>query len=210
MWINALGAAATGITVLVVIVAKFTEGAWITLVLIPALILLMVSVRKHYHRVAVEIASPSPLEFEDLRQPIVVVPIDDWNRVVKKALRFALTLSEQVQALHVDAGDESDTLQKEWDDWVSEPARVNRVPPPELVILKSPYRYVITPILNYVLDLERRHRTRQIAVVISGLVERRWYHYLLHNQRAQLLTALLMLKGDQRIVIVNVPWYLTA
>lgn len=89
MAINALGAVATGVTVIVVAVAKFAEGAWITLALIPALLLMMVAIRRHYHRVSLQVSSPSALEMESVHQPLVVVPIEDWNRVAKKALRVA-------------------------------------------------------------------------------------------------------------------------
>jgi hypothetical protein len=77
-----------------------------------------------------------------------------------------------------------------------------------LVILPSPYRFVIQPILEHVLAVERQHENRIVAVVIPNLVERRWYHAFLHNQHGKLLAALLLIKGDRRIVIVNVPWYL--
>ena len=90
------------------------------------------------------------------------------------------------------------------------PAIQAGVPVPELVVLTSPYRYVIPPILDYVLDLERRHPDREVAVLIPEMVEAHWYHYLLHNQRAEWLRALLLLRGNARINIVNVPWYLKA
>ncbi len=208
MAVNALGATATGVTVIVVAIAKFTEGAWITLALIPALLALMAGIRYHYHRVAREIASPSPLDLADLNQPLVVVPIEDWNRVAKKALRFAMTLSDEIQVLHIDSGEEGDTLQKFWPEWVEGPARSAGRRAPELVIVKSPYRMVVGPILSYLRRLQRKHPKRQIAVVVSELVERRWYQYLLHNQRAEVLTALLMLDGEDRIAVVNVPWYM--
>jgi hypothetical protein len=79
---------------------------------------------------------------------------------------------------------------------------------PELVTLRSPYRLVLTPILNYILDLERQHTDRRIAVIVPNLVERHWYQRYLHNRSGELLTSLLLRKGDRRIVIVNVPWYL--
>jgi len=207
---NAVGAIATGTTVLIVAVAKFTEGAWITLLLVPAIIGGMIAIRRHYDRVGQEVSCPEPLDLDNLQEPLVVVALDEWNKVTQKALRFAMTLSRDVQAVHVDAGEKSDHLKEQWDEWVAEPAHQKRKTAPELVIIKSPYRYVVTPILNYVLDLERRYADRQIAVIVSELVERRWYHYLLHNQRAEVLTALLMLGGDRRIAVVNVPWYLGA
>jgi amino acid transporter len=208
MIINALGAIATGLTTLVVAVAKFTEGAWITLAIIPALLLVMIGIRRHYHAVTKEVASPSSLDLGDLKRPIVVVPIEDWNRVSKKALRFALTLSDDVQALHINSGAEPNTLQKAWPELVEEPARKGGYVAPRLIVIESPYRVVVGPILNYVRQLEQKNPDRQIAVVVSELVERHWFQYLLHNQRAQVLTALLTLDGDERIVVVNVPWYM--
>jgi hypothetical protein len=76
------------------------------------------------------------------------------------------------------------------------------------VVLKSPYRFVITPILDYALQQEKENPGRKIAVVVADLREKHWYHYLLHNQRGAALTALLMLNGTRRIVAINVPWYL--
>jgi hypothetical protein len=208
--VNGLGAVATGITVVIVAIAKFKEGAWITLALIPTLMALMVGIRRHYHRVAREVASTSPIEIDNVSQPLVVVPIEDWNNVAKKALRFAMTLSDEVCALHVDSGDEGDLLEKQWAELVASPAREAGRHAPKLVVIKSPYRFVVGPIVRYVADLERKNKDRQIAVVISELVERRWFHYLLHNQRAHVLTALLTFGGQRRTAVINIPWYLKA
>jgi amino acid transporter len=208
MAINALGAVATGLTVLVVAAAKFAEGAWITLVLIPALLILMLGIRRHYRRVARETASATPLRFDALERPLVVVPIDSWSRVAKKALRFAIPLSDDILVLHIESSEETDSFQTKWSEWVEEPARKAGRPVPQLVVMQSPYRFVVGPIVDYLRDLALKHPDRQIAVVISELAERHWYNILLHNQRAEVLTALLMLNGDERIAVVNVPWCL--
>jgi amino acid transporter len=206
MLVNGLGAVATSITVVVVMVAKFAEGAWITLLLIPGMLVLMTVVRRHYNHVASEIDSPTPLELDKFSPPLVVVPIEHWSRISKKALSFALTISPDVSGLHVACeGDEN--LCKEWDEFVEKPALQVGLPAPKLVTVPSPYRFIVNPILEYVLNLERKNPGRQVAVMIPELVERRWYYYFLHNQRAAVLKTLLYLRGSERIIVVNVPWY---
>jgi hypothetical protein len=140
---------------------------------------------------------------------LVVITIDRWTRITNKALRFALTISRDVQALHVEYDQQSDTLASQWRELVEEPARRAGLAVPPLVVLKSPYRFVIRPILDYVLDLEKRNPDRQIAVLTPELVERRWYFNLLHNHRAAALKTLLLFQGDRRITVINIPWYLT-
>src|SRR5215471_7441435 len=119
MVVNGLGAVVTGLTVLVVLVAKFTQGAWVTLLLIPALLVAMVFVRRHYHRVAVETQSCTPLELNDLSPPLIILPIQSWGHIAKKALRFALKISPCVQAVHVDCGEGSTTLREDWQRYVA-------------------------------------------------------------------------------------------
>jgi amino acid transporter len=208
MLVNGIGAIATGTTVLVVLVAKFLEGAWITFLLIPGLLLLMVSVRLQYHQVAVEIDCQAPLEIRSFRPPLVVLPIDRWSRVARQAFTFAINISPEIVALHVDSGERTIYLEKQWHDYVEGPLLELGMAPPRLVCLKSPYRFIINPIVDYVLELERNNPGRQIAVVIPELVQRRWFYFLLHNQRAAALKGLLYWKGSHRIAVINVPWYM--
>jgi amino acid transporter len=208
MMINGIGAVATAMTVVVVVVAKFAAGAWVTVLLIVAIILVMLAIRHHYDRVEAETASSAPLDVKDLRPPLVVMPMRDWDKVAQKGLRFALKISPDVRVVHVDCGEETENLRRAWPTLVKAPARQAGLGVPELVILQSPYRYVITPIRDYILDLERRHPNRQLAVIIPEMVEHHWYHYPLHNQRGQWLKALLFLQGERRISVVSVPWYL--
>ena len=91
---------------------------------------------------------------------------------------------------------------------MEQPSRQAGLAGPGLVVLQSPYRFVIRPILQYVLDLEKAHPGRQIAVLIPELVERRWYLNLLHNHRSEVLKALLLFRGERRITVINIPWYL--
>jgi amino acid transporter len=208
MLINGLGAFVTAATAIVVAVAKFTEGAWVTALLIPGMLVLMRGIRRHYDQVAREISSPAPLDVSQLRPPLAVVPIESWSRVSKKGLRLALALSPDVLALHIATGEEEDKLQDRWRELVEEPVRRAGKRPPELVVLPSPYRFRITPIVNYVHELAARNPDREIAVFIPELIEHRWYFYFLHRQRGEILAARLLLKGSQQIVIVSVPWHL--
>jgi amino acid transporter len=209
MLVNGLGAVATGITVLVVLAAKFAEGAWVVVLLLPASLLLMTRVHRHYERVARELQAKAVPIAHKPQPPIVIVPIERWNAAIQKTLRFAMTLSPEVQAVHVECeGD--DSITREWQSAVERPMREAGAPVPKLVTLRSPYRMVLHPLVNYVLKVEKENRHRTIAVAISVMVERHWYHYFLHNQRAEVLTALLLLGGDQRINVINVPWYLRA
>ena len=210
MFINGLGAMATAATVIVVTVAKFVEGAWVTVLLIPAIMITMKVIRRHYRLVDAEIDYAAPLDLTGLRSPLVVVPILSWNRVSQKAIRFALTISSDVQVLHIDCEKDDSNVRRTWHRTIAGPAIKAGGAVPRLVVLSSPYRFVITPILDHILELERSNPDRQIAVLIPELVERHWYHYLLHNQRAEWLRALLLAKGSQQLILVNVPWHITA
>jgi amino acid transporter len=207
MLVNGIGALVTGITVMIIVVAKFAEGAWVVVLLIPALLMFMKSVRRHYEKVERELTPKSGTVWSgrDLTPPIVIVPIDYWNAATLKAVRFAMTLSPDVQAVHVTCDADQDKTAWQWTQQGTAGTRVPRV-----VTLPSPYRLVVHPIVDYVLKVEQENPGRTVAVVIASMVERHWYHYFLHNQRGQMLTALLLLGGDKRINIVNVPWYLRA
>src|SRR6202165_5060249 len=208
MFLNGLGAIATAITVAVVLVAKFTEGAWDTLILIPAMILMMRAIKRHYGRVEKETQTDVPVNTEDLCAPIVLLPVDRWSVVSEKALRFAWGLSQQIRVLHVECGEETESLCRNWNRLVEAPAKQAGLPVPELVLLKSPFRFVVKPIVEYALNLERENSEKHIAVILPELVERRWYYLFLHNNRSSVLKALLYFQRSQRISVINVPWYL--
>jgi hypothetical protein len=140
----------------------------------------------------------------------VIVPIQEWGKIAKNALQFALTLSPDIHAVHVATEEDCSELQEKWSKLVDAPAKKAGINAPKLVTLTSPFRLVITPIVDYVLRTEHANPGRNIAVIVPELVERHWYHYPLHNQRAELLKAFILFKGDRRIILVNVPWYLKA
>jgi amino acid transporter len=210
MLINGLGAAATGVTLVVVLVAKFTSGAWVSVLLIAGMMATMMWVRRHYSMVAQEIRLTAPMQVHVLGPPIVIVPIQSWSLISQRAMEFALTLSQEIYAVHVGTEEETNALRDNWNQLVADPCAKTGLTRPTLVNLESPYRLIIKPILDYVLEMESHNPGRQIAVIVPELVERHWYHYPLHNQRAELLKAFLLLKGSRNIVLINVPWYINA
>jgi amino acid transporter len=208
MLVNGIGATATGLTTLVVLGTKFVDGAWVTAILIPALIMLMTLVRKHYDDTAKETAVPGPLHIDKLQPPRVIIPMDKWNRVSERGLRFALAMSPEVEVVHVECGDDADTVCANWNKLVLPPIQAAGLPEPRLTTIKSPYRFFIQPFVDHVLAEQLKCNGRQIAVLVPELVVKHWYENLLHNQRANLLKLALLVKGNENIVVINIPWYL--
>ena len=208
MLINGIGASATGVTVIVVLVAKFVEGAWVTALLIPALLLLMMRVRRYLARVELELFSKEPLDTARCKPPVVVLPVQSWGKLTQRALQIALTISNDIHAVHVCREEQKEQLKDEWKRLVEEPARKAGMPVPKYVEVDSPFRFVITPIVDYVLKIEAEHPSCQIVLLVPELIEQHWYHYFLQSNRAELLKGLMLLRGNDNVVIANMPWYL--
>lgn len=209
LFMNGLGAVATGITLCVVLVTKFIYGAWVIVILVPLIIALMAAVKRHYKRVKIETADPTPLRLTGLEPPIVVIPMARWDKIGEKAMRFGMLMSPIVKVVHVASSEERDSIDDAWEPLVMTPIREHgQCTEPELVKVQSTYRTILSPLMDYILQLEDENPGRKIAVLLPELVVRHWWENLLHNQRVQLLKLLLLLKGNQRIVVVNIPWYL--
>jgi hypothetical protein len=208
MLVNGFGAVATGITTLVVLVAKFVEGAWITALLVAVMILMMRAVKRHYIEVGREIDLDRPILPAEVTEPIVVLPIDRWSRISEKALSFALSMSSDIRCVHVKTGEQADSFSEQWEKDIAAPLRSAGKRVPQLVTLKSPYRYVLQPVVDYVLNVERDTGTCKICVLVPELVVRHWWERLLHNSRSEMLKMILLMRGNRRIVVINIPWYL--
>ena len=208
MAVNGIGAVATGITVCVVLVTKFTSGAWITAIVIPSIILLMLAIHHHYLWVGRQIAAKQALNTDKLAPPIVILPIPGWNRVTAKGLRFALSISAEVFCIHVKNDEGEQPLAPLWQKNVIQPLQRANLPQPTLIQIESPTRRILGPILDQVDALEKANPTRQLLVLLPELIESRWYFYLLHNQRAALLKTMLYLRGARQTVVANISWYL--
>ena len=208
IFVNGLGAVATGITTVVVLVTKFAEGAWITALLVVVMILLMRAVNRHYVDVTHETALDRPIVSAEITEPIVVLPIDRWSRITEKAVCFALSMSSDIRCIHVLLTDETDEFCDEWEQKIAAPLRATGKPVPRLVTIRSPYRYILQPVVDYVLSVESETDFKKVCVIVPELVVRHWWENLLHNRRADLLKVMLLMRGNRRIIVINIPWYL--
>jgi len=208
MFVNGIGAVATGITTVIVLASKFMSGAWVTALLVPTLILIMYSVKRHYTRVNAEMVDRSPLNLVNLQEPLVVIPMARWDRITEKALRFGLLLSKEIKVVHVHSEDEPHALEPCWEEMVLKPLREHGMQEPELVSIPSSFRFIIAPLMEYILKLEQDNPDRKVTVLLPELVVRHWWENALHGQRVQLLKLLLLVRAKQRVIVVNIPWYL--
>ena len=207
--INAVGALSTGLVLLVILATKFLDGAWVVLLLIAALYWLFQSVQGHYAFVRKQTDCEAPLTVSDLRPPIVVVVMRRWSTITRNALRFAISLSGDIVAVHVTSdAQEARHLACKWRQFVEVPLAGDARTPPSLVFVDSPYRLFIDPLFDTLRRLGVENPGRSIAVVVPELTGGRWYDYFLHNQRSTALKAALLLRGDHRVAVINVPWHL--
>ncbi len=203
--LNGLGAVATGVTVLVISISKFREGAWITVLLIPILVSVFLRIRKHYQNVGEQLSLRGlPPDLKPSPPMRLVVPVSGVHRGIIPAMDLALSISKNVTGLYVElepgAGEE---IRKDWECWW---------PDVPLVVLPSPYRSVVSPILDYLDEDDRQHNDGTLAaVVLPEFIPARWWQALLHNQTTLLIRAALLYRrrtqGFQR-VIIDVPYHL--
>lgn len=194
---NALGAVATGIVAVIVGVTKFEHGAWMVIAVIPALVALLYGVFQHYRRVedALVVGSPEEARIPTV-SPLVLVPIGRLDRAAIHALTFARQISGDVRAVHVtDDAERGEHMKRRWS---------QLVPDIPLVIIQSPYRALVAPLLRYLAYLDRHDPQRPIVVVLSEFVPRHWWEAVLHNQTALRLKLRLFFRPNT--VVVDVPY----
>lgn len=205
--LNAMGAAATAATLCIIAVAKFAEGAWLTLLILPLLVVLFRRIRRYHDQLNREIALTKPLDLTPQLPPVVVVPLKRLDRTASKALRQAMALSSEVRVIQVLAEEmKMDDLSGRWDHLVEEPARAAGRKPPYLKVVYSPYREFFGPLLVALNAVGEEYPDRTVAVLIPEIVDRHWYH-LFFRHRTTLLKTLLLLRGGPRIMLITTPWY---
>ena len=214
--INAVGAATTVTALAVIVIAKFGEGGWITIVAIPCVIVLHKAIKRYYTNIEEHLHDDDALEFRRSEPPVVLVTMREWNRLTDKALRLAMELSPDVTAVHLaslegrDVDKEERELRKQWAAHVEKPAKAAKFPnPPRLVFLSAPYRRIHAPLLQLIKEVKEENPGRTVAVLIPELVKRHWWEYLLSNHRARRLRSAVLDYGGSGVVVIGVPWYLT-
>jgi amino acid transporter len=196
-FINGFGALVTGLVLLVVATTKAHEGAWIIILLIPVQVYLFRITRKHYAMVATQL-SLKDWKPGERRHNTVIVPISGLQRAVVEALRYARSLSDDVQAVYVNvdpAGTEA--VKRDWARW-GEGVR--------LVVLESPFRSLMEPLLEHIEQTQSANPEDYVTVILPEFLPARWWHHLLHNQRALLIKGALLFR--KHIVVTSVPFHL--
>ena len=196
-FINGFGAVVTGIVLVIVAVTKTLEGAWIVLLLIPIIVMMFKATRRHYDHVGAQLTLRG-YEPATRARNTVIIPIGGMQRAVVEALRYAETLSEDVRAVYVDTNAHAtEMLRKDWETWGG---RVT------LVVLPSPYRSVMQPLLSYIEELETANPRDYVTVILPEFVPARWWQHLMHNQSALLIKGALLFRPNT--VVTSVPFHL--
>jgi amino acid transporter len=208
LWTNAIGAVATAVMLVLVIVSKFVEGAWISVLIVLTFVALLWGVRRHHDSVERALHAEEAVEFKESRPRIAVVPVKRWDLMTLKGLEFACGFADEVIAVQVLTGDQpEDDLETQWEEKVVRPAGRAGIHPPRIVVLRSEFRKRLTPLLRFVSELAESRPDRLIVVVVPELAERRWYHSLLRTHMASILRAMLLVRGGPEVVIMSAPWF---
>ena len=195
--VNALGAFTTGVVLVIVAIVKFSQGAWLVLLAIPTLVVINQLVRRHYYTVGRALSLAGYEKPKDL-QHTAVVPVAATNKMVLGAIEYARSISRDVIAVRVNVdGQDRDKLQEEWQAWA---------PDVPLVVLNSPYRSILRPLLRFIDEVETWRDDDVVTIVIPEFVSSSWWHQLLHNQTSLFMKAALLFKP--RIIVTSVPHHL--
>ena len=214
--INGGGAVATCVALAVILIAKFAEGAWLTVLVIPLALVLLRLVRRYYANIERQLlrGAEARLSLRVVHPPVVLVPLERWDRAARKAVGLALRLSDSVTALHLtelegpEAEEHTARLQRNWQQAVVAPALAAGLPAPPLRIESSPYRSLRAPLLRMVADMRAGCGGRAITVVLPQMVEASWWETLLHTHRERRIRNALLRHGGPDVTVLSVPWQL--
>jgi len=196
-FINGFGAIVTAIVLVIVTITKTLEGAWIVLLLIPMIVAIFRLTRSHYDHVASQLTLRGYSPQRRVHNT-VIVPIGGLQRAVVEALRYAESLSDDVRAVYVDVdGNATAQVRRDWETWGGKV---------RLIVLMSPYRSVMEPLLEYIEQTERERPDDYVTVILPEFVPAKWWQHLLHNQRALLIKGALLFRPNT--VVTSVPFHL--
>jgi amino acid transporter len=214
--INGLGTVATGTALAIILAAKFTEGAWLTIIVIPFTLLMLKLTRRYYRGLERQVLEGSRrcMNLRDHAPPVVMIPLERWDRMAHDAVHVAARLSPDILALHLtdlegpDAEEHETRLREEWARFVQQPATTVGLPAPRLVIKSSPYRSVLAPLLREIAALQELCPKRPVIVVLGELAGGRWWEAVLHTRRTHRLRSLLLRHAGPDVSVLVVPWQL--
>ncbi|WP_129671835.1 APC family permease [Candidatus Chloroploca sp. Khr17] len=197
--INGLGAGLTAVVLVVLVMTKFTHGAWVVLVLIPLLVVIFQAIHRHYVRVAAQLSLANATKPKPVRRLTAVVLVSGLHKGTLPALQIANALApNNVTAVTVNMDAEyTERIHARWQDWGCD------VP---LVVLDSPYRSLITPLLKYIAEVDGRYHDDEVMVILPEFVPAHWWEHLLHNQTGLILRTALMFRAGK--IVVSVPYKL--
>lgn len=201
--INGLGALTTLLVSLVIASTKFLEGAWIVVVLIPLLVLMFLSIHRHYQRVERERVTDIPIHPKDIHHRLIV-PIAGLDRAAIQSLAYARSITSHVTAVHIAVDmNEADRVRDKWQQWQKHLTEDEET---HLIIIESPYRSLMRPLLAYIDTVHELFPNDTLTVILPEFVVAHWWEHLLHNQTALRLKAALLFRPG--IVVTSVPQHL--
>jgi amino acid transporter len=196
--LNLLGAVVTGLVLVIVLVAKAGDGAWLVILVIPLIVVMLLAIHRHYMRTQdALVIERLDEEVPAMRAPVVIVPVGRLDRASARAIAFARSISPSVKAVHVATSEDSATeFRKRWNAWAG------KVP---LDVIESPYRSLVPPVLKYIDRIAERDPDRPITVVLASFVPHSWWEWLLHSQTALRLKASLLFRPNT--IVIDVPYH---
>jgi amino acid transporter len=197
MLVSLVGSIATGVVLFVILISKFTHGAWVICIAIPIIVYWFTKINNHYDSVQKDLQLTEKVEFKPIKNR-VIIPISNIHKGVVEALIYAYTLSNEVHSVSiVHDSDQEKLVREKWD---------SIVPGLPLIVIKNQFRSVVTPLLDYIKHEQRRNPQDIITVVIPSFVPAKWWHNLLHNQSSAVLQ--LALRNKKNVIVTNVHVHL--
>ncbi|GGJ78900.1 amino acid transporter [Anoxybacillus voinovskiensis] len=194
------GMVVTGLVTIITVIAKFTQGAWLVIISIPLLVVLFYKIRAHYDKLGEQLRLDEQewKRREKIVEPKVIIPISGVSKVVAQSIQYARSISHDITAISIIFHeDEERKLREKWEKFY---------PDIELKVIYSPYRTILSPMLDYINEIEKQTKGAPITILMPQFIVKKWWHTLLHNQTAIVLRFFLILKKD--IVIATLPYHL--